>query len=95
MDDHRSMGRGEFGAHAALPIWIDIMKRALPLLPNTPFSVPDDIVSVRIDPDTGRRAADNSTHFVTEIFRKGELPPRDATSGKAPDADFYNIQGAP
>ena len=95
MDDHRSMGRGEFGAHAALPIWIDIMKGALPLLPNTPFSVPDDIVNVRIDPDTGRRSPENSTHFVTEIFRKGELPPRESASGKQPDAQFYNLQGAP
>jgi hypothetical protein len=32
---------------------------------------------------------------VTEIFRKGELPPREGTSEKHPDAEFYNLQGAP
>ena len=26
---------------------------------------------------------------------KGELPPREGTSEKHPDAEFYNLQGAP
>ncbi len=95
MDDHRSMGRGEFGAHAALPVWIDIMKGALPILPDTPFSVPDSIVTVRIDPKTGLRVPENSANYVTGIFKKGELPPREATAEKSPDAEFYNLQGAP
>ncbi len=94
MDDHRSMGRGEFGAKAALPIWIDIMRQALPIFPDTPFSIPDNVVDVRIDPKTGLRIPMNNPDFVVEIFKKGQLPPLEVSQQKVPDTDFYNIPGA-
>ena len=93
MDDHRSMGRGEFGAKAALPIWIDIMRQALPIFPDTPFSIPDNVVDVRIDPKTGLRIPMNNPDFVVEIFKKGQLPPLEVSQQKVPDTDFYNIPG--
>jgi penicillin-binding protein 1A len=93
MDDHRSMGRGEFGAHAALPVWIDIMKQALPLLPDTQFAIPDDVVEVRVDPKTGLRTPMDSSNFAVEIFKKGELPLLEVSQPKVPDTDFYNIPG--
>ncbi|MHB1287183.1 MAG: penicillin-binding protein 1A [Leptospirales bacterium] len=93
MDDHRSMGHGEFGAKAALPIWIDIMRQSLPLFPETPFSIPDNVVDVRIDPKTGNRIPMNNPDFVVEIFKKGQLPPLEVSQQKVPDTDFYNIPG--
>ena len=94
MDDHRSMGRGEFGAHAALPVWIDIMRQVLPLFPDTPFSIPDDVVDVRIDPKTGLRTPMNDPNFVVEVYKKGQLPALEVSEQKVPDTDFYNIPGA-
>jgi penicillin-binding protein 1A len=34
-DDHRPLGPKETGARAALPIWIDFMKKALPQTPSS------------------------------------------------------------
>ena len=97
MDDHRSMGHGEFGARAALPIWMDVMRGALPYFPpNQTFRIPDDIVDVRIDPDTGLRVPLTAQKFVVEEYKKGEEPPTEATTGTPlPDAGLYNLNGAP
>jgi len=97
MDNHRSMGHGEFGAKAALPVWIDVMKGALPLYPsNQPFEIPDGIVDVRIDPDTGLRVPLTAQKFVVEEYKKGELPPTESSAeAPVPDAGLYNLNGAP
>jgi penicillin-binding protein 1A len=97
MDDHRSMGRGEFGAKAALPIWIDVMKGSLPLYPpNQTFEIPDDIVDVRIDPDTGLRVPLTAQKYVVEEYKKGETPPTESSAEAATsDAGLYNLNGAP
>ncbi|MHB1605712.1 MAG: penicillin-binding protein 1A [Leptospirales bacterium] len=94
MDDHRSMGRGEFGAKAALPVWIDIMRQVLPLIPDVPFAIPDNVVEVRIDPKTGLRTPMNNADFVVEIYKKGQIPSMEVSQEKVPDTDFYNIPGS-
>ena len=52
-DDLRSLGETESGAHAALPIWIDFMREALQQLPEIPFEIPENILFVNVDPETG------------------------------------------
>ena len=52
-DDRRSLGETESGAHAALPIWIGFMKEALKSLPVVPFTIPEGITFVKVDPATG------------------------------------------
>ncbi|MFQ5787098.1 MAG: penicillin-binding transpeptidase domain-containing protein [Thermodesulfobacteriota bacterium] len=42
-DNHTSLGKGEAGSRAALPIWIDFMKMALPEYSNNEFEVPKGI----------------------------------------------------
>ena len=42
-DNHKSIGQGEVGGKAALPIWIDFMKAALSKYPSGNFKVPDRI----------------------------------------------------
>jgi penicillin-binding protein 1A len=97
MDDHRSMGRGEYGAKAALPIWIDVMRASLPFFPgNHVFKIPDDIVDVRIDPETGLRVPLTAQKFVVEEYKKGSEPPAESATGSPlPDAGLYNLDGAP
>jgi len=97
MDDHRSMGHGEFGAKAALPIWIDVMRESLPYFPGGhAFTIPDDIVDVRIDPETGFRVPLTAQKFVVEEYKKGEEPPAESTTGPPlPDAGLYNLNGIP
>src|SRR5699024_3299000 len=55
-DSPRTLGRGEYGARAALPIWIEYMGKALDGVPSKPEPQPPGIVTVRIDPQTGLQA---------------------------------------
>jgi penicillin-binding protein 1A len=64
----------ETGARAALPIWIEFMTAALHQLPHQYFDIPDDVVQVRIDPESGMRAADNAPNAVSAMFKKGTEP---------------------
>ncbi|MCM5704157.1 penicillin-binding protein 1A [Larsenimonas salina] len=66
---------GEYGAQAALPIWMDFMGKALSGTPSAKMPRPDDIVTARIDPTTGKRLHDGDPGGVSEIFPKDRLPP--------------------
>jgi len=73
-DTFTTIGKGETGARAALPIWIEFMKRALHNRPIQYFDMPDDVVKVHIDPTTGLLAADNAPNAVKALFKKGTEP---------------------
>ncbi|KFF48149.1 penicillin-binding protein [Gammaproteobacteria bacterium MFB021] len=64
----------EYGAQAALPIWKAFMGPALKGTPQVIPEAPADIVSVRIDPDTGKRLHDDQPGGINEIFRKQNVP---------------------
>jgi len=73
-DTFTTIGKGETGARAALPIWIEFMKRALHNRPIQYFDMPDDVVKARIDPITGLLATDNDPNAVKALFKKGTEP---------------------
>ncbi|MDQ0010928.1 penicillin-binding protein 1A [Luteibacter jiangsuensis] len=52
-DDFSSLGRGEFGAKAALPIWMDYMGAFLKDKPSHMLAMPPGIATVQIDPGSG------------------------------------------
>jgi len=72
-DQPRPMGANETGAIAALPIWISYMAKVLKGTKETEFPVPDGVVAVKINPDTGLR--DDMPGAITEYFFS-EFPPR-------------------
>jgi penicillin-binding protein 1A len=67
----------EYAARLALPIWIDFMKVALKGTPEVELKQPENIVAVRIDPNTGLLARSNQADAIIEYFRKNELPAAD------------------
>jgi penicillin-binding protein 1A len=73
-DTFATIGKGETGARAALPIWIEFMQKALLNRPVQYFDIPDDVVKVSIDPSTGLLTADNSPNAVKALFKKGTEP---------------------
>ena len=75
-DQKKSLGEGETGARAALPIWIDFMKGAHKGKPADSFTRPANIVYVPIDRRTGLRATIDSSCPVTflEAFLEGTEP---------------------
>lgn len=73
-DDHRSLGRRESGARAALPIWIDVMRAASEGRPVIDFPVPPGVVTALIDPVSGELAYDGQENAVEEVFLEGTAP---------------------
>jgi penicillin-binding protein 1B len=71
-DDNQPVGLS--GSQAALPIWTGFMKRALAGRPDGPFDVPDGVVFVNIDKDTGELATPNCPHVIREAFLDGTAP---------------------
>ncbi len=68
-DDFSSLGRGEFGARAALPIWIDFMRSALQDVPEQPFDMPEGIARVRIDRHSGLLAGAADEDAILELMK--------------------------
>ena len=75
-DRVRPLGRRETGGRAALPMWIEYMKEALKDTPERNVEPPEGIVTVRIDPATGRIAGASHEEAVFESFRKERVPSR-------------------
>ncbi|MEQ5800880.1 penicillin-binding protein 1A [Halomonas sp. H10-9-1] len=61
----------EYGASAALPIWMAFMGEALEGQPPAMPEPPTGLVTARVDPDTGRRL---SSGGISEIFHPDHLP---------------------
>ncbi|MBW1740841.1 MAG: PBP1A family penicillin-binding protein [Deltaproteobacteria bacterium] len=74
LDHHGTLGNKETGARAALPIWIDFMEQALAGRPYRDFSLPEGVVRVRIDAESGLLASENCPNAVTAVFKKGTEP---------------------
>jgi penicillin-binding protein 1A len=71
-DQPRTLGANETGGVAALPIWIGYMQKALKGTPETTLPVPDGVISVRINAETGLH---DESGTVSEYFLS-EFPPR-------------------
>jgi penicillin-binding protein 1A len=64
----------EYGAKAALPMWIDFMRVALQGKSEKTMPQPPDIVIASIDPMTGYLLAEGTPGSMLEYFRKDSLP---------------------
>lgn len=71
----------EYGAQAALPMWMQFMQEALKGRPEHPLEQPPGIVSVRIDPQSGKRAAANDPLAMFEYFMTPYVPASDKDNG--------------
>ena len=79
----RTLGSGETGGTAALPMWISYMAVALKGVPERPLVPPEGVAIARIDPATGLR--DTSAGGISEFFYQENLPRE--LEGGAPGAD--------
>lgn len=80
-DQPSSLGNGETGSRAALPMWINFMREALHGAPEHPLTRPPGLVTVRIDPETGLLAASHQRNGIFETFQ-ADLAPRRQTGGQ-------------
>lgn len=73
LDQPAPLGRREFGASTALPIWMDYMKVALDGSPAAFMPRPNGIVNIRINAETGERARPGEDG-IFEIFKEEDAP---------------------
>ncbi|MFT4615614.1 MAG: penicillin-binding protein 1A [Bacteroidia bacterium] len=85
-DNYTPLGRKEFGGTAALPIWIDYMAHALAGRPHVERPLPAGVINVRIDPVTGKLAANGQSGTIFEYFRE-EFVPQQSTRADGQPAD--------
>ncbi len=70
-DQPSSLGRGETGGRAALPIWMDYMRVALDGVPEKPLVPPAGIVKLLVNSETGLPAAAGDRQAIEEYFIAG------------------------
>lgn len=91
-DDYTSLGKWEYGANSALPIWINFMRTALKGKPDVPRTIPEGMVTLRINTQTGQLATENDDETDFEVFRQEYAPqPLEEgflPSGNSGSADF-------
>ena len=73
-DDDLPLGAGEEGSRTALPIWIEFARIAFAGVPEHQMPMPEGIVSVLIDRETGCPARSGQRNVVFEVFRAGHVP---------------------
>lgn len=86
-DKERTLGRGEVGGRAALPVWLDYMKAAHTDLPQMTLPVPGGIVFANIDRETGKLASASTKEVIRQAFVEGTEPT--AASAKAEEATDF------
>ncbi|MEO7149696.1 MAG: penicillin-binding protein 1A, partial [Rhodanobacteraceae bacterium] len=72
-DDYGSLGKGEFGAETALPIWMAFMAPALQGKPENSLPMPPGIVTASIDSSTGSLAGAGNPNAMNELFKVEDI----------------------
>lgn len=70
-----SLGRHEYGGTVALPIWMSYMSAALKDKPAHPPAEPAGVLTLRIDPHSGRAASPGTPDAYFELFKSEDTPP--------------------
>ncbi|MGN2307065.1 MULTISPECIES: penicillin-binding protein 1A [Pseudomonas] len=96
-DQPESLGRREYGGTVALPIWMNYMGAALKDKPAHTQSEPEGILSLRVDPVSGRAATPGTPNAYFELFKSEDTPPsvNELGNGYAPGSPLPADESAP
>jgi penicillin-binding protein 1A len=92
-DDEQSVGRGEEGASAAVPIWIHFMREALRNVPSSKMARPAGLIDLKISPFTGALADPLDPDAIYEHFMLHHLPRNSDSGDVGPNAGPDGPQG--
>lgn len=73
-DQPRTLGNQETGGHAALPMWISYMGKALQGVPDEPYPVPDGVVQAKINPLSGLRTGEGESGLFEYFYQESQPP---------------------
>ena len=74
-DQPESLGKHEYGGTIALPIWMSYMASALKDSPSHAPAEPKGLLTLRIDPYSGRAAVPGTVDAYFELFKSEDSPP--------------------
>ena len=96
-DQPESLGKREFGGTVALPIWMNYMAAALKDKPPHTQAEPEGILSLRVDPISGRAATPSTPGAYFELFKAEDTPPsvNELSNGNAPGSPLPADEAAP
>jgi len=96
-DQPETLGRHEFGGTVSLPIWMNYMAAALKDKPAHTQAEPEGILSLRVDPVSGRAAAPGTPNAYFELFKSEDTPPSGSELGNgiAPGSPLPADESAP
>jgi len=96
-DQPETLGRHEFGGTVALPIWMSYMGAALKDKPPHVQAEPEGILSLRVDPVSGRAATPGTPGAYFELFKSEDTPPTNSEfgGGSAPGSPLPADESAP
>ncbi|AMA47494.1 penicillin-binding protein 1A [Pseudomonas monteilii] len=80
-DQPETLGRREYGGTVSLPIWMNFMGAALKGKPSHPPAEPEGILSLRVDPISGRAARPDTPNAYFELFKAEDSPPSSGELG--------------
>ncbi len=78
--DGKQVSGAEAGAKTAQPAWVDFMRIALDGVPEQEKQIPNNVIRVRIDRDTGLLTNKNDETAMFEYFVEGTEPTEYASS---------------
>ena len=88
-DDDRTLGKYETGSRAASPIWVNFSRKILEKEPVKVFTVPENVVFARIDPETGELANPSDEKAIFEAFKEGTAPTKTTQVTKPTIDQFF------
>lgn len=105
-DDNKTLGHGETGARAVLPIWKEYMRANIAKFGDQPFEMPAGVTSAWVNKETGRKTSPGAPGSIVEYFAESgpqvEVPTGTNNSGipivpvvkprNAGDDEYYENQ---
>lgn len=87
-DDDKTLGYGEYGGKAALPIWIDYMGTALKGVPDNPVEPPSGMVQIK----NGEWIKEEDQDVVEDYIDYSQAPQAEQSAEEAaPTEETYDI----
>jgi len=72
-DNPKSLGKYETGAKTALPIFRNFIEKTIIKSESRPFKVPEGIIMMVVDPQTGQRVKFSTKNTIIESFKKKDI----------------------
>lgn len=87
-DNNKTLGWGETGAKAALPIWKSFMSLGLKRYGEYDFSIPSGILNVAIDKKSGKPVKSMGSGVIMESFVEGTEPGKEVDESDIESKDI-------